>query len=96
MSDSDCQRPDYVQNALEATCDALITLESIRASPARDRKADLQVVQAMSSLRQAISELRLAHAEEDESMVGLGFVVRTNARRRAATPVPQASPRRTA
>src|SRR6478672_7620542 len=96
MSDPDCQRPDYVQNALEATCDALITLESIRAAPAAgDWRPDLQVVQAITSLRQAISELRLAHAE-DESAVALGFVVRTKASHEKRSRLGQASPRRTA
>jgi hypothetical protein len=97
MSDSHCQGPDYVQNALEATCDALMALESIRVAPgARGRSSELQVAQAIASLRQAISELRLARGEE-ESMVALGFVVGTSPQRRGKRPrVPQARPRRTA
>jgi hypothetical protein len=97
MSDSHCQGPDYVQNALEATCDALMTLETIRAAPGpRSGSSELQVAQAIASLRQAIIELRLARGEE-ESAVALGFVVRTSPQRRAKRrPVPQARPRRTA
>jgi hypothetical protein len=97
MSESHPQGPDYVQNALEATCDALMTLESIRVAPSdRGWSSELQVGQAIASLRQAISELRLAYGD-DASMVGLGFVVRTPPQRRDERPrVPHARPRRTA
>jgi hypothetical protein len=96
MSDSYRGGPDYVQNALEATCDALMTLESIRGAPgARGYSSELQVTQAIASLRQAISELRLARGNE-ESMVALGFVVGTAPERRDQRPRSQARPRRTA
>jgi hypothetical protein len=75
---------DYVQNALEASCDALMTLESIRESrvdgPDEVSTTQLHVAQAIASLRHAISELRLAH-DTDVSAVGLGFVVPTGPRR---------------
>jgi len=100
MSDPDDSRPtpDYVQNALEASCDALMTLESIRTVPAGDGSepgAQLHVAQAIASLRHAISELRLAH-DHDASMVGLGFVVKTVPGRPQNRRGRQARPRRTA
>jgi hypothetical protein len=91
----------YIQNALEAACDSLMALESIRAPAETPGSAvdgsQLHVGQAIASLRHAISELRLAH-DHDASMVGLGFVVATapvrppKRHRRGG----QSSPRRTA
>jgi hypothetical protein len=85
---------DYIQNALEATCDALMTLESIpasgetsRASGAASAASDLHVAQAIASLRHAISELRLAHAHEG-SALALGFVMRPRSRRRPRSSSP--------
>jgi hypothetical protein len=71
----------YVQNALEATCDALMTLESCRAaSSGRRSSLQLHVTRAIGSLRQAISELRQARGDDD-SIVAHGFVVRTGRQR---------------
>jgi hypothetical protein len=70
---------DQLQSALEASCDALMTLQSMDRE-ATNRRSDgsspwLHVTEAIESLRSAITELRLAR-DEEESMVGLGFVVR--------------------
>jgi hypothetical protein len=84
---------DYIQNALEATCDALMTLESIPAAGETSRggaaaaASDLHVAQAIASLRHAISELRLAHAHEG-SALALGFVMRPRSRRRPRSSSP--------
>jgi hypothetical protein len=89
---------DPVQDALEASCDALMTLESIRAgSAAENRTKQLHLAQAMASLRHAIAELRLVRPE-GESIVGLGFVCEpeTGSDQHARGDRSQASPRRTA
>lgn len=93
---------DFVYSALEATCDALMTLESIRDSAAAVRASapsasEPHVAQAIASLRHAIAELRLARSR-DTSPIALGFVVRSTCelpgetRRRTGQP----RPRRTA
>jgi hypothetical protein len=86
---------DNLQSALEASCDALMMVESARFTG--DFGADGHVERAIESLRGAIDELRLAR-DEEASMVGLGFVVRADARRLAGprSPASHASPRRTA
>lgn len=72
--------PEYLQKALEAACDALMTLESERIlSGGRREKpteAQMHVAQAAAALRHAINELRLAH-DRNASSVALGFVVPT-------------------
>jgi len=94
----DSTSPDYVQNALEAACDALMTLELIGGSEQTlAPSTELNVAQAIASLRHAISELRLAH-DHDSSGVALGFVLQTASERPANQPGAsrQARPRRTA
>ena len=75
MSDSTCPQPDDVRSALEATCDALMTLESVRATTddcSWDEERHL--IEAIGLLRQTIRELRLARGDQ-ESVVARGFVV---------------------
>jgi hypothetical protein len=92
--------PDTLQSALEASCDALMTLQSIEHGAREDEEpcaARRHVVQAIDSLRFAIDELRLAR-EEDASIVGHGFVVRADPVTGARGPGAdgQVRPRRTA
>jgi hypothetical protein len=80
MTDADGSGLDHVYSALEATCDALMTLESV-AVALGDRGGEagvpVHVAQAIASLRRAIRDLRLARGTE-ESAVALGFVVETS------------------
>jgi hypothetical protein len=84
--------------ALETTCDALMTLQSIDLLPSvdHDKRVDGHVAGAISHLRQAIDELRKAQAG-GQTGLALGFVV---ARRlhdsTAGDGLDQSSPRRTA
>ena len=75
--------PDHVHTALEESCGALITLESIRARMA-DAGVDIRsmqghITEAIDSLTQAIGELRLAR-DEQASALALGFVLRAGPR----------------
>lgn len=85
MSASHCSGFDNVQDALQAMCDALITLESIGASPPdgrRDPGISVHVARAITSLRRAVSDLRRAQGA-DVSAVSLGFVLDASPRRRS-------------
>jgi hypothetical protein len=77
--------PDRLQTALDASCYALMMLQSLDLAPGASEvcAAHRHLRRATESLRCAIEELRLAHGEEP-SMVGLGFVVRTDSGRRRA------------
>ena len=80
MTDSAGSGLDYVYNALEATCDALMTLESIAVTlgdGGGEPGVPVSVSQAIASLRRAIGDLRLARGA-DESVLALGFVVDTS------------------
>jgi hypothetical protein len=97
MSDETGSLSDDVRAALEATCDALMMIESLRTKRGQHaRDPGPHLIEAIAMLRQAIKELRLARGGE-ESVVGRGFVV-------SYAPVVgdrearsfQASPRRTA
>jgi hypothetical protein len=70
--------PDHVQAALEASCAALITFESLRtlgANPTIDlRGVQEHTTQAIESLRLAIAQLRLAKGGEP-GVLTMGFVV---------------------
>lgn len=67
---------DHYEAALEATCDTLITLQLVSAAASRDEIGDVEegITGAISSLRSAIAELRLAHTEGRTARV-LGFVL---------------------
>ena len=87
----------HIQTALEASCGALITLESIRAQAVDGATADVRrpIQQAIESLRQAIAELRSATDESARLLPG-EFVLRASV---PGLGVPQpgyASPLRTA
>jgi hypothetical protein len=92
---------DRIEAALEASCGALVTLESIKPGPADGlRDADrmqAHVGLAIASLRGAIEELRLAQSN-GSSALAVGFVLKGNGRpRRGVTAGPgQSNPRRTA
>jgi hypothetical protein len=77
--------PHRLQTALDASCDALMMLQSLDPAPGASEvcAAHQHIRRATKSLRCAIEQLRLAHGEEP-SMVGLGFVVRTESGRRRA------------
>ncbi len=93
---------DHLQTALEAGCDALITLQALDARLTGDggstppatldeASSRVQLTQAIEALRAAISELRLAR-DQDLSALGLGFVMGTG----EAGSGDYTSPRRTA
>lgn len=89
---------DRIGVALEATCDALITLESIDVLPGMDEDAHTgrHIAQGISHLQHAIQELRDAHAQ-GQTGLSLGFVLardRRNSSNDGRTG--QSSPRRTA
>ena len=89
---------DRIGVALEATCDALITLQSIDVQPGMDQdpRAEGRVARAILHLQHAIEELRDAQAQ-GQTGLALGFVL---ARDRLSSsddgPTGQSSPRRTA
>jgi hypothetical protein len=92
---------DHIEAALEASCGALITLQSIRGAPT-DRTYDADgmhahVAQAVVSLREAIEELRSAQSS-GTSGLALGFVLSRNrhAPAGAQSAGGQSRPRRTA
>jgi hypothetical protein len=62
--------------ALEATCDALITLQTIDALPSTGAAGhgERHVAQAISHLREAIDELRDAQTE-GQTGLAMGFVL---------------------
>jgi hypothetical protein len=75
---------NHVQSALEASCDALITLETICEGVIDEQHAvRANVAPAMRAVRLAISELRLALGD-DVNALALGFVLR--AAQSGATP----------
>ena len=88
---------DRIEAALEATCDALITLQSIDVLPGiEEDPGEVHVAQAMSHLRQAIDELRDAQAK-GQTGLALGFVLAGDRREPGhKDAVNQSSPRRTA
>ncbi len=89
---------DRIGAALEATCDALMTLQSIdvlTSMPENDRREG-QVARTISHLRHAIDELRDAQAQ-GQTGLAMGFVLARNQRNSTADGGPsQSSPRRTA
>jgi hypothetical protein len=89
---------DRIGVALEATCDALITLQSIDVRPGTsdDGHGETHVAYAIAHLRHAIEELRDAQAQ-GQTGLALGFVLARDQRNRSADKEPgQSSPRRTA
>jgi hypothetical protein len=87
---------DRIGVALEATCDALMTLESIDVLPGMDEDAHTEghVAQAVSHLQHAIQELREAQVR-GQTGLALGFVL-AQGRRTTAGPINRArgEPRR--
>jgi hypothetical protein len=72
---------DHYEAAIEASCDALITLQLIRASAtsSSDQIADIegQITRAIQSLQRTVAELRLAQAERRSAFV-IDFVLGTD------------------
>jgi hypothetical protein len=69
---------EHIRTALEAGCEALLTMQLLRAravgAAAPTSGDDVQLVQAIESLRRGIAELRLA-CHEEAGVLTLGFVV---------------------
>jgi hypothetical protein len=89
---------DRIGVALESTCDALITLQSIDVLPdaPRDETGEGHVGEAISHLRRAIEELRDAQAR-GQTGLALGFVLARDQRNSNGDgQLDQSSPRRTA
>jgi hypothetical protein len=89
---------DRIGVALESTCDALMTLQSIDVLPGAPQQGDGErhVAQAISYLRRAIEELREAQTD-GQTGLALGFVLAQDQRAlNGDRPVDQSSPRRTA
>jgi hypothetical protein len=88
---------DHIEAALEASCGALITLQSIDvdSTPNRDGMHG-HIAEAIYSLRHAIDELRSAQSR-GASGLALGFVLARGRRCPAQDPDDgQSRPRRTA
>jgi hypothetical protein len=90
---------DRIGVALEATCDALMTLQSIDVLPndiEEDGNGAGHVARAMSHLRSAVEELRNAQAH-GQTGLAFGFVLARDQRSSSGEGEPdQSSPRRTA
>ena len=89
---------DRVGAALEATCDALMTLQSIDVLPGIPENGNREghVARAISHLRHAVDELRDAQAHSQTGLA-LGFVLARDQRSSSGDGEPdQSSPRRTA
>lgn len=89
---------DRIGAALDATCDALMTVQSIDALPTtpEDEPGEGHMGRAISHLRSAIDELRNAHAQ-GQTGLALGFVLAGKRRSVIDDCDPdQSSPRRTA
>jgi hypothetical protein len=89
---------DRIGTALEATCDALMALQSIDVLPSRPESEDDEghVELALSHLRHAVDELRDAQAQ-GQTGLAVGFVLARDQRSLAIDGEPgQSSPRRTA
>jgi hypothetical protein len=67
---------DHIGVALETTCDALMTLQSIDVLPSMpdDGDGDGHIARAISDLRHAVAELRDAQAQ-GQTGLALGFVL---------------------
>jgi hypothetical protein len=89
---------DRIDAALEATCDALLTLQSIEVLPGvpEDAPGEGHVAQAISHLRGAIDELRVAQSQ-GHAELALGFVLpRDHGESSGEVGTGQSIPRRTA
>jgi hypothetical protein len=68
----------HLENAIEASCVALVRLELIRCASGDGAgeiaSAENQIRQVIDSLRSALAELRLERGDE-ESALAFGFVV---------------------
>ncbi len=89
---------DRIGAALEATCEALMALQSIDVLPSvpESELGDAHVERAVSHLRNAVDELRHAQAQ-GQTGLALGFVLARDQRSLTLDGEPgQSSPRRTA
>jgi hypothetical protein len=65
---------DYVEAALEASCDMLITLEVVRRLSG-EHEAGRRTLRALSLTRRVIDELRLIRDQEATNALSSGFVL---------------------
>ena len=88
---------DRIATALDATCDALMTLQSLDllATAPDGQRVDGHVARAISHLRYATDELREAHTQ-GQTGLALGFVLARDCRAPSGDVGLQSSPRRTA
>ena len=89
---------DAIGMALEATCDALLTLQSIQPRTAlpEDGSGERHIARAISDLREAIDELHEAQAQ-GQTGLALGFVLAQSRGESSGEGGPRQSiPRRTA
>jgi hypothetical protein len=89
---------DRIEVALETTCDALMTLQSIDVLPSvpDDGNREGHVARASWHLRQAVDELRKAQAH-GQTGLAMGFVLARDQRNADSDgEAGQSSPRRTA
>lgn len=89
---------DRIELAVEATCGAVMTLQSIDVltGTREDESVQEHVSQAISHLRDAIEELRDAQSQ-GQTGLGLGFVLARDRRKSTLDGRPgQSIPRRTA
>lgn len=89
-----------LHNALEASCDALMVLQSMESrdtgSDGSGYPATRHLLHAIDSLRNAIAQLRMAR-DENASLIALGFVLRDDCVQvRGARSERHVRPRRTA
>jgi hypothetical protein len=90
----------HLEDAFEATCDALSVLQVIDARADEQSSMKLQTTQAIESLRRAIADLRAARGTE-QSALALGFVAGVTDARSGVSAEPlesaaHSNPRRTA
>lgn len=89
---------DCIGATLEATCDALMTLQSINllSSVRENGHVEAHVTEAVLHLRHAIDELRDAHTQ-GQTGLALGFVLARDSKNSGrSSRSGQSSPRRTA
>ena len=96
MNNSTDPADSHIEAALEATCEALMTLELIRASAADDAALRNELRRTARCMRRAIAELRVASGEPDTAL-SYGFVLaEPPVRFRAIRGGDQSNPLRTA
>lgn len=65
----------YVEAALEASCDTLMALEVIQTLAAQEEVARLQTLRTIRLTRRVIDELRFIREREPTNLLSRGFVL---------------------